>query len=134
MKVMIRFIIVIAGLLLLGTASVAEENSAGVDIELMQTIEEVNDSLSSNISMEAVDAALSDAQLLDELFMLVEQHFVAQGNDNDAIELAQSSKKSTEEIVVLLQEKNFESAAATAIELSRNCKSCHNIYEKEESL
>ncbi len=131
MGAMVRFITAVVGLVLVANISVAEEKSAEMDVELMQTIEQVNDSLSSNIAMEDVEASVSDAQLLNELFVLVEQHFIAQGSNDDATKLAEKSKNSTTEIVDLLQSKNFTAAAEVAIDLSRSCKSCHDIYEEE---
>ncbi len=96
---MVRFITAVVGLVLFANISMAEEKSAEMDVELMQTIEQVNDSLSSNIAMEDVDASVSDAQLLNELFVLVEEHFIAHGSNDDATKLAQKSKNSTTEII-----------------------------------
>lgn len=97
----------------------------------MQTIEDTNKSLSSNIAMQRADASLSDAKDLTGMFDIVEAHFIKKGDAANAVYLSKKSKELTLDIVKLINEKNFDSATNLATDLSRTCKSCHTFYKKE---
>jgi len=111
------------------TALHAEET--GLDTDLMQSIEDTNKSLSSNIALQRVDASISDANDLDKMFEVVEAHFVKKGNAADAVDLSKKSRQLSQDIIKLVNEKNFDTATSSATELSRACKSCHTFYKKE---
>ncbi|MES2825134.1 MAG: hypothetical protein V4732_16140 [Pseudomonadota bacterium] len=112
---------------------VAGVNSEEIELEmdLMQTIEDTNKSLSSNIAMQRADASLSDAKDLTGMFDIVEAHFIKKGDAANAVDLSKKSKDLTLDIVKLINEKNFDSATNLATDLSRTCKSCHTFYKKE---
>lgn len=113
--------------------AVAEETE--MDMDLMQTIEETNDSLSSNIALEDGEAAAIDAQLLTELFAVVEAHYKKEataGNDvAEAVKLSTKSVQLTVDILGQVNAGDFESAANAATDLSRTCKTCHNFYKED---
>src|SRR5689334_12948864 len=94
-----------------------------LDTDLMQTIEDTNKSLSSNIALQRTDASLSDAKDLTTMFGIVEAHFAQKGNATDAVDLSKKSKDLTLDIAKLVSDKNFESASGLATDLSRTCKS-----------
>lgn len=131
--VALRFIAVpiLSGLLAVG--SIAEETE--MDMDLMQTIEDTNDSLSSNVALEEGEAAIADAKILNELFGVVEEHYtkeVAAGGDfAEAVDLSSKSIKLTAEIIEHLNAGDFESAANSATDLARTCKTCHNFYKED---
>ncbi len=131
--VALRFIAVpiLSGLLAVG--SIAEETE--MDMDLMQTIEDTNDSLSSNVALEEGEAAIADAKILNELFGVVEEHYtkeVAAGGDfAEAVDLSSKSIKLTAEIIEQLNAGDFESAANSATDLARTCKTCHNFYKED---
>lgn len=132
--VAIRFIVFLLGInLVFISAPFAEESE--MDMDLMQTIESTNDNLSSNISLENAESAKADAQTLNELFAVVEEHYkkeVAAGNDvAEALDLSKKSIKFSSEIITFLDQKDFESAANTATDLARTCKTCHNFYKED---
>lgn len=111
----------------------ASVNSAEVqlDTETMQTIEDLNKSLSSNISLKDAKGATSDAKELTELFAKVEQHFLQKGDAQNAVDLSKKSKDLTVEIINSIAAKNFEAATDAATSLSRTCRTCHTFYKKE---
>jgi hypothetical protein len=113
------------------TTSYAQDAEVEMDMDLMQTIEDTNDSLSSNIAMEETDASLADAQLLNELFVVVEKHFIDQGTAPEAVELSTKSLQLSREIITQVEKSDFESAANTATDLARTCKTCHNFYKED---
>lgn len=134
LAVVLRFVVIaIASSVLLNSASIAQE--AEMDMDLMQTIESTNDNLASNIALENAESAIADAQTLNELFAVVEQHYtkeLAAGNDvAEAVDLTKKSVKFSSEIMIFLEQNDFESAANTATDLARTCKTCHNFYKED---
>ncbi len=100
-------------------------------MDLMQNMEDVNKSLSSNLSLREAKGALADATELDGLFTQVEMHFVARGDAANAVELSRKSRSLAQQIVKAVSAGNFEHAADAATELSRTCRTCHTFYKKE---
>lgn len=129
-----RVVMIVFGIALLATSSVMAEET-GMDMDLMQTIEDTNDSLSSNIALEDGEAAAIDAEVLNELFAVVEEHYkkeAATGNDvAEAVKLSTKSVALTVDILNQVNAGDFESAANSATDLSRTCKTCHNFYKED---
>ena len=127
----------IVGLLgtLVSTSSASFAQEVEMDMDLMQTIESTNDDLASNIALENAEAAIADAKTLNELFLVVEAHYqkeVAAGKDfAEAVDLSTKTIKFSSEIIVFLEQQDFESAANAATDLSRACKACHNFYKED---
>ncbi len=125
-----RKVIMFFGIFAALTAGVS---SAEIELgsDLMQTIEDTNKSLSSNIALKDGKAATSDARELTEMFGKVENFFVQKGGADNAVALAKKSKDLTIEIVKSVTANNFESATDAATTLSRTCRTCHTFYKKE---
>lgn len=102
-----------------------------LEMDLMQNIEDVNKSLSSNIALQRVDPSLEDAKQLTGMFEIVEAHFIKKGDAENAVDLSKKSKQLSVDIAKLVTEKNFDTATNLATDLSRTCKSCHTFYKKE---
>ena len=102
-----------------------------LEMDLMQNIEDVNKSLSSNIALQRVDPSLEDAKQLTGMFEIVEAHFIKKGDAENAVDLSKKSKQLSQDIAKLVSEKNFDTATNLATDLSRTCKSCHTFYKKE---
>ncbi|ELX13162.1 MULTISPECIES: hypothetical protein [Oxalobacteraceae] len=111
--------------------------SAGVrsaeelSVDLMQSIEDTNKSLSSNIALSNKQAATADAKELTQMFAQVETFFDHKGDAKNAVDLARQSKELSTEIVGFVAVNNFESATTAATNLSRTCRTCHTFYKKE---
>jgi hypothetical protein len=132
--VVLQFFVFLPGMIILiSLPLVAEETE--MDMDLMQTIESTNDNLSSNIALENVESAIADAQTLNELFSVVAEHYqkeLATGKDvAEAVNLTRKSIKFSGEIITSLQQQDFDSAANTATDLARTCKTCHNFYKED---
>lgn len=125
-----RKLIVLIGLSALLSAGIHAEEE-GLDQDLMQNIEDVNKSLSSNIALQRVDPSLEDAKQLNSMFEIVEAHFIKKGDAANAVDLSKKSKDLSQDIIKLVNAKDFENATNSATELSRTCKSCHTFYKKE---
>ena len=100
-----------------------------LDMDLMQTIEDTNLSLASNIALKDAQKAKADAAELHRMFAQVESHFVAKGDAADAVDLSRKSKDLAGEIVKSVDSKEFDQAAEQAGNISRTCKACHNFYK-----
>lgn len=122
-------------LILLAVASLFV--SAGVrsaeemSVDLMQTIEDTNKSLSSNIALSNKAGATSDAKELTQMFADVETYFNHKGDASNAVDLAKQSKDLSTQIVGYVAANNFDSATTAATTLSRTCRTCHTFYKKE---
>jgi hypothetical protein len=114
-----------------GAGSAETGADSGLDTDLMQTIEDTNKSLSSNIATRDVKGATSDAKELTEMFAKVENHFVQKGGADNAVDLARKSKGLSSDIVKFVAANNFDSATESATTLSRTCRTCHTFYKKE---
>lgn len=124
-----RKVMVAIGLLgLLG--GVVRAADVELDMDLMQTIEDTNKSLSSNIATRNVDGSTTDAKELEALFGKVEAHFVAKGGADDAVDLSKKSKDLAAAIIKSVSGKDFDSASESATTLSRTCRTCHTFYKK----
>lgn len=121
--------IVGASVLLLTAAVQAAVAELGMDV--MQTIEDTNKSLASNIALRDARATLQDAKELDELFAQVETHFTQRGDAANAVELSTKSRQLTQKVIKAVQAKDFDAASNAATDLSRTCRTCHTFYKKE---
>jgi hypothetical protein len=123
-----RFIVFFGVLAIIGGAVRAADGE--LDMDFMQTIEDTNKSLASNIALQDAKGSTSDAQELHTLFGTVEKHFVAKGDAQDAVDLTRQSLQLTQSIVQQVAQKDFGKAQDSATALSRTCRSCHTFYKK----
>ena len=123
-----KLIIVFGALIVLG--GVVRAADGELDMDLMQTIEDTNKSLSSNIATQNAPGSTADAKELQTLFAQVENHFVAKGGADDAVDLSRKSKELAESIVKSVAAKDFDAASESATTLSRTCRTCHTFYKK----
>jgi|SRR5471032_2608838 len=99
--------------------------------DLMQSIEDSNKSLSSNIALNNKQAATADAKELTQMFAEVETFFEHKGGADNAVDLAKQSKALSADIISDVAANNFDAATAAATTLSRTCRTCHTFYKKE---
>ncbi len=102
-----------------------------LDMDLMQNIEDLNKSLSSNLSLKDAKGSTADAKELNRLFITVEEHFVKRGDAQNAVDLSKKSKDLTVEIINAVSANKFDAATDAATNLSRTCRTCHTFYKKE---
>ena len=123
-----KAIAVAAALLALaGSVRSAEDE---LDTDLMQSIEDSNKSLASNIGIKDGKGATTDAKDLTEMFAKVEAFYVKKGDAADAVDLSKKSLDLSGQILKQIAAKDFDTATDTATTLSRTCKTCHNFYKK----
>jgi hypothetical protein len=112
-------------------AGVVHSAPAELGMDIMQTIEDTNKSLSSNISLKDAKATLTDAKDLEQLFGQVEAHFTERGDAQNAVDLSKKSRDLAQAIIQSVNKKNFDAASDAATDLSRTCRTCHTFYKKE---
>lgn len=127
-ELMRKLLILMAGALAL--AGVVQAAVAELDTDLMQSIEDTNKSLASNIATSDKKAASADAAELHAMFLKVEAFYVQKGDAQDAVDLSRKSLQLTQQIGQQVQGGKFDDATNAATDLSRTCKSCHNFYKK----
>ena len=121
----------IAVTLLVAVIASVESAEAVLDMDLMQNIEDLNKSLSSNIALKDGKASTADAKELNQLFGTVEHFFVVKGDAQNAVDLSKKSKDLTVEIINAVAANKFDVATDSATSLSRTCRACHTFYKKE---
>src|SRR5262245_701585 len=104
---------------------------AELGMELMQTMEDVNKSLASNLSLRDQKASLVDAAELDRMFAEVEAHFVARGDAANGVEISRQSRGLAQQVHKAVTAGDFDAATDAATQLSRACRRCHTFYKKE---
>jgi hypothetical protein len=127
-ELMRKLLILMCGVLAL--AGVVRAAVAELDTDLMQTIEDTNKSMASNIATGNKKAAISDAAELHEMFLKVEAFYVQKGDAQDAVDLSRKTLQLTQQIGQQVQGGKFDDATNAATDLARTCKSCHNFYKK----
>lgn len=125
-----RKMLIVMGCLAVLLAGVVRAADIGLDTDLMQTIEDTNLSLASNIALKDGKSSKAEAAELHRMFTQVEAHFVAKGDAADAVDLSRKSKDWAGEIVKSVDSQQFDQAAELAGNISRACKTCHNFYKK----
>ena len=115
---------------LLLAAGAAWSAEAEMDTDWMRAIEDANKNLSSDIALKNTKGALNDAKELEEMFVKVEDFFVAKGEAHEAVELSKKSLALTRDISKSVTAGDFDAATNAATTLSRNCRSCHTFYKK----
>lgn len=123
-----KLTIALIGLALIG--GVVRAADGELDMDLMQTIEDTNKSMASNIATQNAQGSTADAKELQELFGKVETHFVNKGDAADAVDLSRKSKELAGAIIKSVAEKDFSTASDSATTLSRTCRTCHTFYKK----
>jgi hypothetical protein len=119
----------LAALAFVAAVATAEEE---MDEDLMQSIEDTNKSLSSDLALKDDKAVASDAKDLEQMFSKVEIYFTHRGNADDAVDLARRSEQLTGEILKSVAAEDFDTAMDTSTTLSRTCKTCHRSYKKDK--
>lgn len=124
------WVIVAAGLVSAFSGLAYSTTVDEIDSDLMLAIEEINDSLASNIALREKRASVVDAKELELMFAEVDKFYATKADADEAIKLVKKSLDLASEIVRTVEADNFDSAAGLATDLSRTCKTCHNFYKK----
>jgi hypothetical protein len=95
----------------------------------MQTIEDATKSVDSHIALKNAKGATADARELEELFAQVEAYYVRKGDADDAVAFSRKSRESAAALAKFVASNDFEAASQTTRDITRTCKTCHNVYK-----
>ena len=123
----------IAGVLqfaLLGTALCAAD-AVDVDGDLMRGIDDTAKSLDSEVAQKDAKAALADARSLVETFARIESHYGQKPETADAVGFAHKTQALAAQALKAIEAQDFDAAGEAVTQLTRSCKSCHEVYKKD---
>jgi hypothetical protein len=103
---------------------------AEVDEDFMRTVEDTLKSATSNLDIKDAKACAADAKQLEDMFRQIEAYFVKKGNAADGVDLSKKSEILAASLVTSVSANDFDTAAEAARDLTRACKSCHNLYKE----
>lgn len=110
--------------------------AAHVDLDLsdfdddsMRDMDDANKDLQPVLGAKNTQAALADAQVIQNVLKETEVWFVNKGGTQDAVRIAQQGETDVAAVIAALGKSDFESAAAAARDTAHNCRTCHDIYK-----
>ncbi|MCB5183606.1 hypothetical protein LG201_00100 [Methylobacillus gramineus] len=103
-----------------------------IEEDFMQDIEDIQKSMTSNISLQDAATAKSEAVELEAMFKDVEEFYVKKGDAADAVDWSKESRTYLVAISKALEAKNFDAASQSAVSLAKTCKACHKIYKSKD--
>ena len=123
-------LIPLISLLLLGMASTTMAGSDDeLDTDLMQTIDDTTKSVTSNIDLHKAAPATADAQERATLFRQVQAFYEKRHGAEDAVGYSRTCLDLAARIEASLKQQDFRAAAVAANDLTRTCRSCHDVYK-----
>jgi len=112
--------------LLITTTVIAAESLSADD---MREAEDTLHNLDSHISLQD-RKALDEAKELASYFQKVEGHFSAKADAARGVEFARKSQAHAKAIVDAVDAGNYDAAMDSLSDLTRSCKTCHEVYKK----
>ena len=123
-----RLFIAAAQLALAGSALCA---TFDVDGDLMRGVDDTAKSLDSNVAQKDAKAAAADARSLVDTFAHVESHYAEKPETADAVGFAHHTQELAAQTLKAIEANDFDAAGDSAAQLTRSCKSCHEVYKKD---
>lgn len=117
---------VLLPLLVAGTVYAAVDLSA----DDMREAEDTLHNLDSHISLQD-KKALDDAKELARYFQQVEGHFGAKADAARGVEFSRKSREHAAAIVADIEAGDYDKAQDRLGDLTRSCKTCHEVYKKK---
>jgi cytochrome c556 len=99
------------------------------DDDAMRDMDDANKDLQPVIGARNAPQALADAQAIQSVLKEAEDYFSKKGGTEDAVRIAQQGESALAAVVTALNKSDFDTAGAAARDVSKNCKSCHDIYK-----
>ena len=121
-------VFLLAQLALLGTVASAPID---IDADQMRGIDDTAKSLDSNVSQKDAKAATNDARELVDTFARIEAHYAEKPETADAVGFAHRTQALAAQTLKALEAQDFDAASDAVNQLTRSCKSCHEVYKKD---
>jgi hypothetical protein len=118
--------------------SIALVHAEGVHVDLdltdfdddsMRDMDDANKDLQPVLGARNGEAALADAQVIQNVLKQTEAYFTKKGGTDNAVKIAQQGEVSVSVVIAALGKNDFDTAAAAARDTAKNCRSCHDIYK-----
>lgn len=103
--------------------------AAELTADNMRDAEDTLHNLDSRISLQD-KKALDDAKELATYFKQVEAHFSAKPDASKGVEFSRKSQAHANAIVTAVEAGNYDAAMDHLSDLTRSCKTCHEVYKK----
>lgn len=117
-------------LTLFGSALCAAD-AIDVDGDLMRGIDDTAKSLDSEVAQKDAKAALADARSLVETFARIESHYGQKPETADAVGFAHKTQDLAAQALKAIEAQDFDAASEAVAQLTRSCKTCHEVYKKD---
>ena len=104
--------------------------SIEVDADLMRGIDDTAKGLDSDISQQDGHAAVEARELVDT-FAKIEAHYADKPETADAAGFAHRTQALAAQTLKAIEAKDFDAAGDAVAQLTRSCKSCHEVYKKD---
>ena len=102
-----------------------------VDADLMRGIDDTAKDLDSSVGQKDAKAAAADARSLVETFTHVEAHYAEKPETADAVGFAHHTQELATQALKAIEANDFDAANTAVEQLTRSCKSCHEVYKKD---
>ena len=99
------------------------------DDDSMRDMDDANKDLQPVLGARNADAALADAQVIQNVLKQTEAYFTKKGGTDNAVKIARQGEVSVSVVIAALEKNDFDTAAAAARDTAKNCRSCHDIYK-----
>jgi cytochrome c556 len=99
------------------------------DDDAMRDMDDANKDLQPVIGAKNAQQALTDTQTMQSVLKEAEDYFAKKGGTQDAVKFAQAGESAVSAVVAALNKGDFDAAGAAARDVTRNCKSCHDVYK-----
>lgn len=125
-----QFILAVGVLLsVLVTTAFAELDLSDFDDDLMRTMDDTNKYLEPDINAKNAKSAREGVETLRQGLKWTEDYFVHKGGVDDGVKLAVEGQQLAQDILTALDKADFDKAAASSRALTKNCRSCHDLYK-----
>jgi hypothetical protein len=115
----------------LAVLSAFAADAVDVDADLMRGIDDAAKSLDSNVAQKDAKAALADARTLVETFARIEAHYGQKPETADAVGFARHTQELAAQAQKAIEAQDFDAASDAVTQLTRSCKTCHEVYKKD---
>ena len=107
----------------------AQIDLSDFDDDSMRDMDDANKDLGPVLGAGNAEIALADLEVLRKTLLQTQDYFEKKGGTDDAVKIARDALALVSTAEAQIGERNFEGAAATARDISKNCKSCHDLYK-----
>lgn len=107
----------------------AELDLSDFDDDLMRNMDDTNKYLEPDINAKNLKNAKEGTETIRQGLKWTEDYFAHKGGVDDGVKLAQDGQALAQDILAALDKNDFDRAAAASRAMTKNCRSCHDLYK-----